>query len=71
MPNKFSSTKFILSTSHLIKLLGIEVLDENEHLVSFKPCFGSDAANNLINAIKDLGLESVDDYFLIEGDLPD
>jgi hypothetical protein len=60
-----------ITLEQLEKVLGIEKLDENDSLVSFKPCFGGEAANNLMEEVNKLGLEYVDDYFLIEGDFPE
>lgn len=60
-----------VSIEQLIKTLNIKTLDDNEYMVSFQPCFGSEAVNNLIKELEAIGLVYVDDYFLLEGDFPD
>lgn len=54
----------------LSKKLELEVLAENTELVTFKPCF-PDRVQYLIGEMKKLKLEYVDDYFVLELDLPE
>lgn len=48
----------------------LEMLAENAEIVTFKPCF-PDRVQYLIQEMKKLKLEYVDDYFVLELDLPE
>ena len=44
---------------------------ENDDLVVFGPSFGSEACDEFIRRLKDLGLQHVDDFFELEFDHPE
>lgn len=46
-------------------------MDQDEHLISFGPHFGQEAADELIKRLKQLGLEYYDDYFDFNVDIPE
>jgi hypothetical protein len=54
----------------LTKKLELEVLAESAELVTFKSCF-PDRVQYLIGEMKKIKLEYVDDYFVLEMDLPE
>jgi hypothetical protein len=58
-----------ISIGKLSSLLELEILDENSDLISMKPCY-PDRCKFLIDELKKEKLEYVDDYFILEIDLP-
>ncbi|MBP5100644.1 MULTISPECIES: hypothetical protein [Pseudomonas] len=45
-------------------------LDINADVVSFGPCFGGEAADELTRRLEVLGLQYVDDFFVFSGEFP-
>lgn len=45
--------------------------NSNEHLFTFGPSFGEEAMDEFVRRLKALGLEYVDDFFVINIDVPD
>ncbi|WP_124431041.1 hypothetical protein [Pseudomonas orientalis] len=45
-------------------------LDISADLVSFGPCFGGEATDELTRRLETLGLQYVDDFFVFSGDFP-
>ena len=60
--HKVSDIKGIIETT---------LLDENDDLLSYGPCFGEEAADNLAKKLEGKGLEYVDDYYIFQGDFPE
>ena len=59
-----------VSLVDLSEKLELEILAENNELVTFKTCF-PDRVQFLIGEMKKLRFEYVDDYFVLELDLPE
>jgi surfactin synthase thioesterase subunit len=45
-------------------------LDISDDLVSFGPCFGGEATDELTRRLEALGLKYVDDFFVFSGEFP-
>ncbi|WP_223472343.1 MULTISPECIES: hypothetical protein [unclassified Pseudomonas] len=45
-------------------------LDISADLVSFGPCFGGEATDELTRRLEALGLQYVDDFFVFSGEFP-
>lgn len=60
-----------LSISDIKDVIETDLIDENDELLSYGPCFGEEAANNISKELESKGLEYVDDYFIFQGDFPD
>lgn len=60
-----------LNIADIKAMIETALLDENEELLSFGPCFGEEAAANLSKKLENKGLEYVDDYFIFQGDFPE
>ncbi len=59
-----------LSVETVSELFRTPPLALSESLVSFGPCFGRDAAEALAKELERLGLEDVDDFFILDVDVP-
>jgi hypothetical protein len=60
-----------LSITDIKDIIDTDLIDENDELLSFGPCFGEEAASNIGKKLESKGLEYVDDYFIFQGDFPD
>ncbi|OWT80357.1 MULTISPECIES: hypothetical protein [unclassified Achromobacter] len=49
---------------------GVNLLDENEDLISFGPCFGQETLDVLICRLSALGLSYFDDFVEVVADYP-
>lgn len=58
--------------STLLKILEAEFpLDIDEGLISFGPCFGQEALDQIVVDLSKIGLVYFDDFFEFVGDFPD
>ncbi|MCK6190651.1 hypothetical protein [Pseudomonas sp. EYE_354] len=63
-------SKFI-DIDRLLAVLEFDApLDISTDLVSFGPCFGGEAADELTRRLEALGLQYVDDFFVFSGEFP-
>jgi hypothetical protein len=68
---KDAISKKSLSIDDIKKLIETDLIDESDELLSFGPCFGEEAADNIGKKLITKGLQYVDDYFIFQGDFPD